>query len=151
MVDFCLTDQLPTSTDLIGRLLVISDRFMINTLRLQCENALAKLLVTEKCAKNALKLFSFSLQTTAQFLAMKCARILSKDLTVLLETGNLDQISGEDLEILSSYYHQILDDDFIRYRDDVPEIDFCDDLIRSEIFQNFSKILPRRRRRRSSR
>ena len=50
---------------------------------MKCENELADVLNTEKCAKNALKLFSFSLQTTAQFLAMKCARVLAKDLTVL--------------------------------------------------------------------
>ena len=68
-----------------------------------------------------------------------------------METGNLDQISGDDLEILSSYYHQILDDNFIRYRDDVPEINFPDDSVRDNILQECAKICPRRRRRSSRR
>ena len=89
LITFCFTDKLPDNFDLVGKLLVISDRLFINSLRLRCENYLARHLNAEKCAKNALKLFSFSLQTTAQVLASKCVQIIKKDLTVLLETGYL--------------------------------------------------------------
>ena len=101
LVQFCYNDELPSSTDLIGKLLVISDRLFINSLRLRCEAILGKMVYSEKCSKMALKLFSFSLQTTAQFLAMKCARLIAADFASLLETGGLDQVDGDDLEMLS--------------------------------------------------
>ena len=79
---------------------MVSDRLFVNSLRMKCENKMAELLNSDKCPRNALKLFSFSLQTTAQFLALKCARIISRDITVLLETGGLNNIHSEDLEVL---------------------------------------------------
>ena len=92
LITFCFTDELPDNFDLVGKLLVISDRLFINSLRLKCDNYLARHLNEEKCAKNALKLFSFSLQTTAQVLASKCMHIINRDLTVLLETGYLGKL-----------------------------------------------------------
>ena len=105
-IEFCYTDELPSASESIGQLLVLSDRFLAQSLRSKCENALAIVLNTEICPKLAMSLFGFALETGAHYLASKCAKILVPNLVVLLETGGLDALSLDELEALSTFYQE---------------------------------------------
>ena len=72
---------------------------------------------------------SFEMHTKAR----KCTQIISSHLPVLLETGYLDLLQNDELEKMTQFYQEILDEDTIRFK---PTIDIdleFDQLLFSEL------------------
>ena len=65
--------------------------------------------------------------------ARKCTQIISRHLPVLLETGYLDLLENDELEKMSQFYQEILDEDTIRFKPTIEiDLDF-DQFLFSEL------------------
>ena len=65
--------------------------------------------------------------------ARKCTQIISRHLPVLLETGYLDLLENDELEKMSQFYQEILDEDTIRFKPTIEiDLDF-DSFLFSEL------------------
>ncbi|CBY34800.1 unnamed protein product [Oikopleura dioica] len=150
-VEFCYTDELPTASEYIGQLLVLSDRFLAQSLRSKCENALAIVLNTEICPKLAMSLFGFALETGAHYLASKCAKILVPNLVVLLETGGIDALGLDELEALSVFYKNEVFAQIERKMNENEEIELWDAEVLQELVKECKFVMKSPKQRRASR
>ncbi|CBY34801.1 unnamed protein product [Oikopleura dioica] len=150
-VEFCYTDELPTASEYIGQLLVLSDRFLAQSLRSKCENALAIVLDTEICPKLAMSLFGFALETGAHYLASKCAKILVPNLVVLLETGGIDALGLDELEALSVFYKNEVFAQIERKMNENEEIELWDAEVLQELVKECKFVMKSPKQRRASR
>jgi len=150
-VEFCYTDELPTASEYIGQLLVLSDRFLAQSLRSKCENALAIVLDTEICPKLAMSLFGFALETGAHYLASKCAKILVPNLVVLLETGAIDALGLDELEALSVFYKNEVFAQIERKMNENEEIELSNAEVLQELVKECKFVMKSPKQRRASR
>ena len=150
-VEFCYTDELPTASEYIGQLLVLSDRFLAQSLRSKCENALAIVLNTEICPKLAMSLFGFALETGAHYLASKCAKILVPNLVVLLETGAIDALGLDELEALSAFYKEEVFAQIERKMNENDELELWDAEVLQELVKECKFVMKSPKQRRASR
>ena len=65
--------------------------------------------------------------------ARKCTQIIARHLPVLLETGYLDLLEDDELDRMSQFYQEFLDEDTIRFKPTIEsELDF-DQFLFSEL------------------
>ena len=114
IINFCCSNELPASVELMSQLAVIADRMLMPSLSNLCQQQLGQLLANEQCPKAAVKAFPFALSYNSLYLARKCTQIIAANMPVLLETSQLDLLIEYDIMAMSSFYQEILDDSTIR-------------------------------------